>query len=242
MRAGCRRLGDPLRRAARHRGQPPSSARRPALTSAACSCTRQRGQLPDRLGGPARAAGSRCRTSGATTCANRPISRSAAVRKARRCRGSSPYRASSAATASATVSASPSYQPGRPACRAARTAPARSSCSGSQPGRGRAAPSRRHPDVRRLRPDASAPGSGTGETARGPRRRRCRAASGGSSPRSMRVELLPDHPQRQVVVALRGQHEPQPGDVAGGELPVAGRRSAAGRPGPRPRGTASWRS
>ena len=38
------------------------------------------------------------------------------------------------------------------------------------------------------------------------------------------VQLLPDHPQRQVLVALRGQHEAQPGHIVAGVLAVAGRR------------------
>jgi len=39
------------------------------------------------------------------------------------------------------------------------------------------------------------------------------------------VELLPDHPQRQVPVALGGEHQPQPLDVGRGVLAVPGRRT-----------------
>jgi len=40
-----------------------------------------------------------------------------------------------------------------------------------------------------------------------------------------RVELVLDDPQREVVVPLLAEHVAQPADVAGGELPVAGRRA-----------------
>jgi hypothetical protein len=39
------------------------------------------------------------------------------------------------------------------------------------------------------------------------------------------VEVLLDHPQRQIVVTLRGQHEPQPFDVVVVELAIARRSS-----------------
>src|SRR5829696_77113 len=52
--------------------------------------------------------------------------------------------------------------------------------------------------------------------------RRSRPALGWLNAAVDRIEMLLDHPQREVVVALLGQHEPQPGDVSGGELPVSG--------------------
>ncbi len=56
-----------------------------------------------------------------------------------------------------------------------------------------------------------------------------------------RVEVLLDDLQRQVVVALAGQHVAQPLHVGGGRTCGSPTGCARARPGPRTRGTGSWR-
>ena len=180
-------ISGPASRAAR-----PVPARRAAAATAPVS---SRAVSPAR----ARAAGSGWRTSGASSCANRPTSRSAAARNARRCRGSRPYRVrpgdrrrrspprrrrTSPADATGTR---PQLLPARPAARRGIPVRSTSSCAGRPRVAGGAAPARRR------------------------HRRPARAAGRpGGARRAPTRQLLPDHPQRQILVALGGQHEPQP--------------------------------
>ena len=158
--ASCRWVGDPVEAGV----QPPSSARRPALTSVACSRTDS--AATSRIASSARPPPPlRCRRSGATTCSNSPASRSAAFRKARRCRGSIPKRR--ARRRSPRPPAPRRRKRRRPARRAARTTPAPRAAP-PQPGRAEQLLAA-HPDVERLRHERSAPGTGTAGTARGPR-------------------------------------------------------------------------
>ncbi len=196
--------------------------RSPALTRVACRRTDRAAIWLMASSARAPAAASRPRASGATTCSTRPTSRSAAARKARRWRGSRPKSASSRAVWAMTR-ASVSKWP----------VPLRDvispNCSS---------------DDQQLLVDlgdleqllarephvvATQERLGAGHAVGGERdrrdgrhdrldRRRLQAAVEG-------VEVLADHLQRQVVVALHRQHVAQPLDVGLGELAVARRRA-----------------
>ena len=136
-----------------------------------------------------------------------------------------PCRASPAA-ARATAGRRPGAARRRrwPAGRTARSRPA-----GRAPARrrGRTASAVSGAGRRRRRPSGSVGRRPAARRRRGGRRRRTSAGAGAAaaSPAVERLELLLDDPQRQVVVALRGQHVAQPAHVGRGELPVARRRA-----------------
>ena len=208
---GRTRTGRPHRRA--RPADPPSPASRAAVRRSPPAPAR-----PPRPG-PA-PPGCAAAISGVTTCSNRPISRSAADRYGPQVPGLDPV---------PRPSRRRRWRPQRvpvvaaagPLARAGRTAPA-GPALGGVPGR--------WPPAR--------PGSAGSPTAPA----RTRSASGSPAPRDRprpapggaaraglrrlqaavdRVQVVLDHPQRQVVVALLGQHEPQPGHVGRRELAVA---------------------
>ena len=138
---------------------------------------------------------------------------------ARRCRGSNPY-AASPATARAMINASASYHPGG----SDTSTPSRS----NSPSVDSSIPLRATRSARPSRTCGDSTGSSADParhlTVRTHRHQRRPLPTRRSPDRVPLRQLLTDHPQRQILVPLRGQHEPQPRHIVPAVLPVTRRR------------------